>query len=322
MTSSTLCLAGATGMVGAAIIHYLTKNFPTIKIKAVYYSNPPFIESEQVEYIQGDLQNLSDCLSVLQGCDGAILAAAQTSGSGVLTHQPWQQVNANLIMNANLFQALHQNNVKRVVWIGSASAYQDFSGSISEEMMDFNQDPPETYLGVGWVMRYLEKLAYFWHQQSMDVIIVRASNIFGPYARFNPQTSNFIPALIRKAVEKMDPFEVWGSPDVTRDVIYAADFAEAIVRLFMAEHIKYDVFNVGSEIQTTVGQVVDWALKYAGHQPQSVTYSSNKPTGTKWRALNCSKLREQLNWSPEFSIEKGIEATVEWWKENQERWTK
>ncbi len=65
----------------------------------------------------------------------------------------------------------------------------------------------------------------------MEIVLVRAANVFGPYARFDPSTSNFLPALIRKAVERLDPFPVWGSPDVVRDVIYSADFASDCVGL-------------------------------------------------------------------------------------------
>jgi nucleoside-diphosphate-sugar epimerase len=120
----------------------------------------------------------------------------------------------------------------------------------------------------------------------------------------------------------VDPFEVWGSPDVTRDVIYAGDFARAVVMLLEREDIRFDVFNIGSGIKTTVGEVVGWALKHAGHVPSRIVYNDKRPSTIPFRALDCSKAREVLGWAPEYSVEQGIEHTVRWWKEYKDRWTK
>src|SRR4029077_5127963 len=87
------------------------------------------------------------------------------------------------------------------------------------------------------------------------------ANICGPRARFDPARSNFIPALIRKAADGLDPLEVWGSPDVTRDVIYSGDFGETIARLLEVEAASGEVFNVGSGRGVSVGDVVTAVLK-------------------------------------------------------------
>lgn len=310
-------------MAGSAILKRLLEHDQTVTILAACNKTEPFLHNERIEYARVDLTSLDVCRSVLAGCDHAVMAAASTSGAGVLTTQPWQQVNANLFMNATFLQALAETGVKRLVLVGSASLYQNFEGCIREDQLDLNQDPPEAYLGIGWVTRYIEKLCSFWHRQSgLDIVMVRASNIFGPYSRFNPQTSNFIPALIRKAVDGLDPFEVWGSPDVTRDVIYADDFARAIVMLLEREDIRFDVFNIGSGVKTTVGDVLGWSLKYTRHVPSRIVYNDERPSTVPFRALDCSKAREVLGWNPQFTVEQGIENTITWWKEYKDRWTK
>ncbi len=316
-------VAGATGLAGSAILRCLLERAPGIRIRAACNNTVPFLLDERIEYIQLDLTSPEACRNALADCDAAVMAAARTSGAGVLTTQPWQQVNTNLVMNATFLQALAEAHVKRLVLVGSASLYQDFEGYIREDQLDLNQDPPDAYLGIGWVTRYVEKLCAFWHRQAgLDIVMVRASNIFGPYSRFNPQTSNFIPALIRKAVEHLDPFEVWGSPDVTRDVIYADDFARAVVMMLEREDIRFDVFNIGSGVKTTVGEVVGWSLKAAGHVPSRIVYNDTRPTTVPFRALDCSKARELLGWTPHYSVEQGIEQTIAWWNDNKDRWTK
>lgn len=277
----------------------------------------------KLEIAPGDLRRMECCRQLCKGCDTGIFAAASTGGAAQAASEPWRQVNDNLIMNAQLLEACFHEKVKRVVMIGSATTYQDFEGKIREDELDFSQNPAASYFGVGWVMRSLEKLAEFWHRTGkMEIILIRAANIYGPYAKFNPQNSNFIPALVRKSVEKLNPFEVWGSPDVTRDVIFSEDFAEAIVKLLECEQVKFDVFNVGSGAAVTVDEVVKACLKHSGHQPSKVEYRSDKPVTVKNRILDCSKIKNITGWTTRHSLDDGIRKTVEWWQENQKKWTR
>lgn len=323
LNDKTIFLAGATGLVGSGILQYITDNYPKAEVRASYYRTEPFINHDRVEYVKADLRNPENCRRTAQGCDCAIMAAANTGGSYQLTSQPWQQVNDNLIMNTLMLEAFSAEKVKRVVYIGSTTLYQESDQPLKEEHLDLNLDPPRAYFGIGWVVRYIEKLCDFWHNQSdMEVVIVRAANIFGPYAKFDPRTSNFIPAIIRKAVDKTDPFEVWGSPDVTRDVIYCEDFAKAIVTVLSNDEIKFGIFNVGSGQKTTVGNVVDLALAAAGHTPKTIDYNCDKPTTIKTRTLNCSKIKRMTGWQPIYSTAEGIEKTTRWWTDNKDRWDK
>lgn len=316
-------VAGATGMVGTAILKCLLRQDSSVLIRATCSNTTPFLIDDRIEYVRGDLRSPEDCQRMVGGCQYAIMAAARTSGAGGLTSQPWQQVNDNLFMNATVLQALAESTVSRLILVGSATLYQDFDGFIREDQLDLNTDPPPSYFGIGWVTRYIEKLCAFWHQQrKLDVVMVRASNVFGPYARFDARTSNFIPALIRKAGDRMDPFVVWGTPDVTRDVVYADDFARAVIMLLERADIRFDAFNIGADNKTTVGDVVSWVLKASRHVPSQITYNTSEPTTVPLRALDCGKIRQTVGWSPRYTVEEGIKATVSWWELYKDRWTK
>lgn len=323
LNNKLVFLAGATGSVGSAIMQYILDNYPTTKIRASYRQTKPFIKHKQIEYVEGDLRLSEDCRRMAKRCDCAIMAASHSGGSKIMTSQPWKFINDNIIMNSQMLEAFYFENVKRVIYIGTAAVYQEFEGYIKEEELDKNKDPHSAYFGVAWISRFVEKLCQFWYEKTgMETLIVRAANIFGPYASFDPSRSYFIPAIIRKAVDKLDPFEVWGSSDVTRDVLYCEDFASAIVMLLDNEKIKFDIFNIGSGMKTTVGEVVNWALKHSGHKPSKINYDLSKPTTIKFRALDITKIKTLLGWQPKYTIEEGIKKTVEWWIANKETWKK
>lgn len=315
-------VAGASGMAGRAVVSHLLRNEPEMIVRASSYRQKGiFPLHSRLECMDGDLRSSDDCHRIARECDAVIMLAATTGGIAQQRSEPWKQINDNLFMNAQLLEAMHMEGVKKIVMVGSATCYQDFTGTIKEEELDWAKDPHEAYLGVGWVSRYLEKLALFWNKKTdLSVAFVRAANIFGPYAKFDPAVSNFIPAIIRKAVNETEPLEIWGSPDATRDVIYVEDFASACAALLRYDEMSYNVFNVGSSNPTRVDDVVRWALQSARREGVEVCYTESAPTSVKSRVLDCQKLTQATGWKPQFTIEDGVKHTLEWWKKNKESW--
>jgi nucleoside-diphosphate-sugar epimerase len=314
-------VAGGAGMAGSAIVEALLRRRPHGRVRATYRITPPTVTDPRVEHVKVDLSDAAALTEVLRGCDAAVLAAAESGGIAMLSREPWRQVRPNLVLAATFLEALHDAGVPRAIFIGSATCYQPFDGAIREDQLDWNQDPSLESFGVGWVMRTAEKLCQFWGQSAgLDIVRVRAANIYGPRARFDPARSNFIPALIRKVADRLDPLEVWGSPEVTRDVIYSGDFGETIARLLETEAIGGKVFNVGSGRGVAVGEVVTALLRVAGSQDTRVVYTASGPTSTRCRILNSDRLREVLHWVPMTSLEEGLRETLSWWRANGTTW--
>lgn len=314
-------VAGGAGMAGSAIVEALLARRPHGRVRATRRGTPPTVADPRVEYVAVDLTDRQALTTVLQGCDAAVMAASESGGIRMLSEQPWRQVGPNLALATAWLEAVKDADVRRTVCVGSATCYQPFDGAICEDQLDWNQDPSPEAFGVGWVMRTQEKLCEFWGRSAgLDIVRVRAANIYGPRARFDPARSNFIPALIRKAADRLDPFEVWGSPDVVRDVIYSGDFGEAIVRLLEAPGTAGQVFNVGSGRGVRVGDVVESILRAAEYGDAKVAYTGGGPTSSRSRVLDTSLLARHLHWTPSTSLEDGLRATFHWWRANRATW--
>lgn len=320
----TVAVAGATGLAGSSVVRRLLRSDPQVRIRAGYRSRSGwFLEDPRVDYVQGDVRDPADCLRLFQGCQQAVLTAASTGGAAAAAAAPWAQVTDNLIMDSSLLQALHDAGVRRAVYVGSATAYQDCTGAVAEADLDWAADPVPSQFGIGWAKRSAEKLCQFWHQATgIELIVARAANIYGPAAKFDPRQANFIPALIRKAVDAMDPFEVWGRPDVVRDVLYADDFADGVLALLRAEDIAFDIFNLGSGRGVSVGEVATAILRVSGHQPSAVQWIGDAPMTVQARILNCDKIAAATGWRAGTSLEDGLRETLDWWKREQKQWTR
>lgn len=319
MTGKVL-VAGGAGLVGTAIIEALLAEFPTLEILATLNQSPPNIIHPRVRYCHGDILQHPDLAGLFQGCSVALLAVAQSGGVASLTRDPSSTMQATVALNCRLLEACVRAGVAHIVLCSSVTVYQPFEGFVAESELDMNLDPPEPHTGVGWANRYCERLAHYWSGRSQSrCTVARLANVFGAFGVFDPQRSNFIPALVRKAVDRLDPFEVWGSPDVTRDVLYVKDCAQALISLMQREGVAFDCFNVGSGEKTTVADAVRWALAAAKHEPEAIAYSQG-PQSIPFRALNCGKIFQHFGWRPRWGIEQGIQETVRWWEEHRQNW--
>lgn len=319
----SVLVTGAAGMTGAEVVRQVLAADPTVRIRAVWNRTPPERADPRVEWVRADLTSRTACRAVADGIDAAIVAAAVTGGARALTERPETQVTDNLLIDGLVLEALALGGVRRCVFFSTASLYQPFSGRIREADLDRDLPPHPAHRGVGFVKRASEQLCQFWHERAgLAVGILRAANIYGPRAAFDPARSNFIPALIRKAVDRLDPFEVWGSPDVVRDVIYVADAAAAAVRLVAAADLGCETYNLGAGSGCTVGDAVRAALEAACHTPGAVVYSQTEPMTVNARILDCSALARRLGWTPAVSLPEGVERTLHWWRDNRETWTR
>jgi GDP-L-fucose synthase len=317
-----IVVCGGTGMVGAAVVRRLLAMLPQIAIRVVHRSNTGlFVRHPQVEYCRADLRNAADCRRACEGAGLAVASAAVTGGAAAQTTAPWLQFTDNGVLALQLLQSFHDAGVRRFAFLSSATVYQAAAGPLAEDDLDLNLDPPDAYLGVGWAMRLAEKACLFWHRKGgLEAVVCRLSNVFGPGAKFDPATSNVIPALIRKAVGRDDPFVVWGAPDTLRDVIYADDAADAVISLLL-EGGGFQAVNVGTGEPVSVGRLVTEILASAGHTPRRQEWRSDGPTTIAARYLDISRLAA-TGFRPAVGLFDGIARTVAWWRENKETWSR
>jgi nucleoside-diphosphate-sugar epimerase len=317
-----LLVAGGTGLAGSGVVRAVLAGIPEVEVRVPHRGQDGFFSDDpRVQYVRADLTDKGGAAAAAEGCDAAVLAAANTGGAQQTRERPWAQVTDNLVMDALLLETLHGAGVRRLVFVSTASIYADYSRPIRETDLDWNADPAGPYFGVGWAKRAAEKLCEFWHRTTgMEILIARLANVYGPYARFDPAASHFVAALVRKAVAREDPFAVWGSADVARDIVYVDDFGRAVVRMLQATELRFDAFNIGSGAAVTVGQVAELALRHAGHAPSRIVYDSASPKTIARRVLDCTRAREVLGWSPAVAPDEGIRRTVQWWRDHSRTW--
>jgi len=301
---------GRTGFVGVNMAKAILARGATVYAHSLNPSKPSFFEPDTPRLVElcGDL---AVAATLPPRVDYVIHCAAHTSGAKEMVTNPVAQITSNLFMNTLLLDAAAKAGVKKFLFISSSAVYPDVEGLITEDL-GFRDDPPPTYFGPAWMKRYAEKLAEFYYQRyGMEVLVIRPSNIYGPYSGFDLEHSHVLPALIRKFVEKHDPLEVWGTPDVVRDFIYAEDFVEGALKAFETFQ-GFEVMNIASGQQYTIGEAVEHIRDLTGYTG-TVRYNSSKPMTVRQRRIGTSKAEQRLGFRAHTPFREGLGRTIEWY---------
>ena len=302
---------GRTGFVGTNIARTLLAEGATVYVHSLTPDKPGNFAPGTPNLFEST-GDLSVSVNLPPGIDYVFHCAAHTAGAHEMTYNPVAQINTNIFMNALLLDAAAKNKVKKFLFISSSAIYPELDMPISEDK-GFEGDPPGNYFGVGWMKRYTEKLAEFYFREyGMEVTIIRPSNIYGPYSGFDLLTAHVLPALIRRFLEKQDPLEVWGTPDVVRDFIYVDDFVRGALLAF--EKLPgFDVCNIATGELYTIGEAVEH-IKELTEYTGTVTYNASKPTTIQQRKVDVTRASRVLGFSTEIPFREGLKKTIDWYK--------
>ncbi|WP_342346869.1 NAD-dependent epimerase/dehydratase family protein [uncultured Nitrospira sp.] len=313
---SKVLVTGAGGFLGTNIAKRLVEEGS--HVRGTLHTRSPQFEHQRLEYVQADLTNMEDCRRVVEGMDYVFMCAANTSGAAVMATQPLAHVTPNVVMNAQMLEASYQAKIKKFLFISSSAAYPP-SGDrpVSEEEM-FVGDPYEAYFSVGWMKRYGEVLCRIYSEKikdPMNTVVVRPSNVYGPYDKFDFERSHVTAALTRKVIERQDPLEVWGTGEDVRDLIYVDDFVDAVM-LAMATLDQFDPVNIGYGNGRRVRDVLTTLLEIDQFQHANVVINPTKPSMIPIRLIDVSKAKVMLNFTAQTSLAMGLNKTLVWYRES------
>ena len=296
-----ILVTGKTGLIGSNLIKRLKdNNYDVIGVSTE----------------DGDLTNRDYCDKITKNIDVVFHCAANTSGAHIMQSSPLSHVTPNVIMNTNFMESCYLSKVKKFIFMSSSVVYPYTAEKPNKEDEFIFGDIYEKYFAVGWMKRYTEKLCEMYSNflsPSMQCIIIRPANIYGPGDKYDKR-SHVLPATIMKVVNQDKPIEVWGDGKDIRDFIYIDDFTRACL-MIMDKVDKYDIFNVGCGVGKSVDDILHGCMDIENYHPE-VVYNSNKPSMIPIRLLDVSKIKKEIGFETEISLEEGLQKTIKWYKEN------
>lgn len=158
-----------------------------------------------------------------------------------------------------------------------------------------------------------DHLVHAYHvTHGLDVVVTRCSNNYGPYQ--HPE--KLIPLMITRALAG-EPLPVYGDGLHVRDWIHVEDHCAGV--LAAGERGRPGrVYNLGGDAERTNLSVVRALLRIVGRPESLITHVKDRPGHDRRYAIDFSRARDELGWSPKRDFENGLADTVQWYMENEE----
>jgi GDP-L-fucose synthase len=261
--------------------------------------------------------------------DEVYLAAAKVGGIHANNTYPAEFIFENLVMECNIINAAHVNNVQHLLFLGSSCIYPKLAAQPMTEsaLLTGTLEPTNEPYAVAKIAGI--KLCESYNRQyGRDYRSVMPTNLYGMNDNFHPDNSHVIPALMRRFHEAKlrDDKEVvvWGTGTPMREFLYVDDMAAASVHVMELETEAYKSnteemlshINVGTGVDCTIREMAETMAKVVGFTGE-VVFDSTKPDGTPRKLMDVNRLAE-LGWHYQVGLEQGLTYTYQWFLANQE----
>lgn len=302
LSGKTVFVAGASGMVGSAIIRRLSGT-PVKAVLAPARSDLDLLDQAAVHSWMSDKRP-----------DLVIVAAAEVGGIADNQTRPADFIYRNLQISTNLIYAAHETKVEKLVYLGSSCIYPKHADQpISEDaLLTGELEPTNEFYAVAKIAGI--KLAQgFRRQYGDDFISLMPTNLYGPGDNYDLETSHVLPALIHKAHTAKrsgkSQMVVWGSGNVRREFLHVDDCADAIIHVTQT-YSDDTIVNIGCGNDVSIRELAEQVSDVVGFEGELV-FDRSRPDGTPRKLLNTSVLTS-LGWGPRYGLRDGIEQTYQY----------
>ena len=288
-------------------------------MKILITGHKGFVGQEYVRYFtnQGheitgvDIKEGNDCRDFFKTCndqfDLIVHLAAIVGGRDTIENDPLA-VGTDLSIDAEFFNWAVRTKQSKIIYFSSSAAYPihfQIKGSIHKlvesdiNLMDMSS-PDFTY---GWAKLSGEYLAHFARNYGLKIYIFRP---FSGYGETQDLDYPF-PSFIKRVLDQVDEFEIWGDGTQVRDFIHIEDIVEATMKA-----VELDIegpINLGSGVATSFIDLAEQVFKIAGWKPKKgIKLRTDKPVGVMCRCSDSSKMLSF--YTPKISLEEGIKRSL------------
>ena len=310
-------VCGSTGFIGRNIIEKLSlRNDMTLY--GTYYGKEPsshLVDNENINLVRVDLTKADEVTKLTKDIDILIQAAAVTTGINDVINRPYIHVTNNAIMNSLVLRSCFDNKVKHLIFFSCTTMYPNQNKPVREK--DFNSQIIDKYFGIGWTKVYIEKMCEFYSRISdTKFTVLRHSNIYGPYDKFDLERSHVFGATITKVLaSNSNELDVWGDGSEKRDLLYVSDLVSLVETIIEKQKDSFELLNVGYGGTISVKDLIEKIIRISGKNLE-LRFDTTKPTVKFDLALNIDKVRTKYKWRPNVALDEGIKNTISWYMEN------
>ena len=293
-------VTGGCGFIGTNLVHTLVESGHQVKVMDWDPKNSSIV-GVSITDIRDPLVH-----TLVQGADVVVHLAAE-SGVQPSVENPKLTDSINVRGTLNMLEACVDAGVKRFILASSGTVLGNADPPFNEDMITQPTSP--------YGASKLAGEAYcnaFYHSYGLETVVLRFSNIYGPYAWHK---NNLFVEFI-KAATKEKPLYVYGDGYKTRDFLYVKDLVDAIILASTKPDIGGEIFQIASGEETTI---LDFISMMGGISLEEIaqeveyTHEPPRPGEAQRSYADISKARSMLGFEPTYSLYNGMTETFRWY---------
>jgi NAD dependent epimerase/dehydratase len=297
-------VTGGCGFIGSHLVEALLACGARVRVLDVYTDRADYgwltgLSNDRLEIALGDVADSRYTDVQTEGVD-TVFHLAALIGIPYSYLAPGHYVRTNIEGTMAILEAGRRNEVRRIVHTSTSETYGTAQFQPMNESHPLMAQSPYAATKIA-----ADQLALSYHRSfGLPVAILRPFNTFGPRQSLRA----IIPTLMAQALFAEEI--VVGSLDPVRDMTYVSDTVEGFLGLARAEGVEGDVFNVGSGISRSVGEMLEAVQKVAGvEKPVRQDRQRVRPPRSEVSVLLCDygKAAAAFGYSPSISFDAGLE---------------
>lgn len=314
-------VTGADGFIGSHLTEELVKSGYDVKA-FVYYNSfstwgwldtlPKEILS-RIEIFSGDIRDPNGVRESMKGVQGVFHLAALIA-IPFSYHSPDSYVDTNIKGTLNVLQAARELETERILVTSTSEVYGTAQYVPIDEKHPFQGQSPYSATKIG-----ADRLAEsFYRSFSLPVTIVRPFNTYGP----RQSARAVIPTVITQLLSGKTEIKL-GSLSPTRDFNYVKDTVNGFIKIAQSDKTLGEEINIATQKEISIGEtaqiIIDRINPAARIICDEVRLRPEKSEVNRLLGSN-EKIKRLAGWEPRYTFEQGIEETIEWVRNNSERY--
>lgn len=308
-------ITGGAGFIGSNYLHLMTKKYPKdnyVCLDALTYAGnletlDPIMKLKNFKFVKGDIRDRKLVFNLFkkENFEIVINFAAESHVDRSIDN-PQIFLETNIIGTSILMDACKEYKVSRFHQVSTDEVYGDLP--LDRPDLHFSENTPlHTSSPYSSSKAAADLLVQAYHRTyGLPVTISRCSNNYGPY-QF---PEKLIPLMIQKAL-KGESLPVYGDGLNIRDWLHVYDHCEAIDLIVRKSKVG-EIYNIGGNNEKSNIEIVKTILKELNKDESLITFIKDRLGHDRRYAIDASKIKKELGWSPKYNVVDGLKQTIKW----------
>lgn len=314
-------VTGADGFIGSHLVERLMENGYEVKAFTYYNSFNTWgwldtFSKEKLKHIEiftGDIRDPNGVREAMKDVEGVFHLAALIA-IPFSYHSPDSYVDTNIKGTLNVLQAARQFEVERVLVTSTSEVYGTARYVPIDEKHPYQGQSPYSATKIG-----ADRLAEsFYRSFDLPVTIVRPFNTYGP----RQSARAVIPTIITQLLSGANEIKL-GSLTPTRDFNYVKDTVNGFVKIAESDKTIGEEINIATMKEISIGELAEEIIRQINPEAEIICDEQRlRPNKSEVNRLlgDNNKIKRLTDWEPQYTLADGLAETIEWIKDNMDRY--